>query len=143
MPEGASLQPVSSALHRVRPVALILLVVGIGLGIGAGAWAVAVGLALIGALCFGLLVPYVDKSLRSNPERASLNTGTGTTVIMSVLSILPSLVIGILCVVVTHKYWWMGFPAGFFLGFAVSLVALYGAIVVGLRRVHAQLHSPV
>jgi formate/nitrite transporter FocA (FNT family) len=119
----------------------VVLVVGIGLGFATGAWAVAVGLALIGTLCFGLLVPYLDRSLKSNPDRVSLDTGTGTAITMSGLSVLPTLVVGILCVVVTHKYWWMGFPAGFFLGFAVSLIALYGAIVVGLRRVHGQLHN--
>ena len=143
MTEGASLHPVSSALHRVRPTALVVLVVGIGLALGAGAWAVAAGLALIGAPFFGLLVPYLDKQLKNRPERVSSDTARGTAIIISILSILPSLVIGILCVVVTHRYWWMGFPAGLFLGFAVSLIALYGAIVVGLRQVHDQLQDPV
>jgi len=60
--EGVSLHLVSSALHRVRPVALVVLVVGIGLASWAGAWAVAAGLVLIGAPFFGLLVPYLDKT---------------------------------------------------------------------------------
>jgi uncharacterized membrane protein len=136
--QGTSLNAVSSALHRVRPVALMALVVGIGFACEAGSWAIAAGLAVTGAPFFGLLVPYLDRQLKSHPERISPVTGTGTAITMSVVSVLPTLVVGILCVVVTHKYWWMGFPAGLFLGFAVSLVALYGAIVFGLHRARSQ-----
>lgn len=138
--DSASLQPVSSALHQVRPVALVVLVIGVGLALSVGAWAVAVGLALSGVLCFGLIFRSLDRRLKSHIERGSL--GTGTAITMSTLSVLPTLVVGIVCLAFTSKYWWVGLPAGWFLGFAVSLVALYGAIIVGLRRVHGQPHSP-
>jgi uncharacterized membrane protein len=126
----------------VRPVALVVLIVGMGLSLRAGAWAVATGLAVIGTLTLGLLVRYLDRQLMGHPERVSSVTSTGTTITMSVVSILPTLVVGIVCVLVIQKYWWMGFPAGLFLGFAVSLVALYGAIAFGLRRVVGTSQSP-
>jgi hypothetical protein len=103
-------------MHRVRAVALVVLVAGIGLALWMGTCAVAVGLSLIGALCFGLLVPSLNKRLKSHPEQASPVTGTGTAIMIFTTEHLPTLVVGILCVAVTPKYRWMGFLAGWFRG---------------------------
>jgi hypothetical protein len=132
MKVGDPLGPLASALRRVRPLLLVALLGGAGVAAAMGAWAVSVGLVLSAVVCVGLLFRSVDKRFQSQTSKADIETGT--FIVMATVGILPTLVVGIICLAVTHKYWWLGFPAGWFLGSAFCFVGLYGAIVVGVRR---------
>jgi hypothetical protein len=132
MKVGDSLAPAASALRRVRPVLLVALLGGVGVAAAVGAWTISVGLALSAVVCVGFLFRSVARRLERQRSKADISTGTFIT--MATVAGLPTLVIGIVCLAATGKYWWLGFPSGWFLGSAFCMIALYGAIIVGLRR---------
>jgi len=65
---------------------------------------------------------------------ATVFPGIGTMITMASVSVLPSLIIGAVSVVVVSKYWWMGFPAGWFLGFGVAMVADWVTLFTRVRH---------
>jgi len=127
------------AIGRVRPVSLLLLLVGVGASVAAGVWAIGVGLAVTTLLLLGPMVEYLKRRMNTRSDTTA-PPSSGTMTIAGILGSLPALIVGVVCVVASAKYWWVGFPAGAFLGIALADVAFYTAAISVIRK-HQREHT--
>jgi hypothetical protein len=123
----------SSSIGRIRLAALVILIAGIGLSVAEGVWAVAVGLGVSGGLVLGPLVSYIKSKTKLRADRPQPPT-RGTMITMAVLGSLPPLILGGAGLAALSRHWWVGFPAGWFLGFGFSVLAVYIGIINGLGQ---------
>ena len=122
-----------AASRIIEAGACMVLIVGIVLAFLCRAPLVAIGLAISGLLTLGLLFRRVER--RVHPGSMYPRVPSSFYILaLGLVSVLPSIAVGSVAVILAARYTIAGLVGGLFLGFGLSLVALWLAVAIRLHR---------